>query len=46
MDMNQEEEIKLLKEKIKKQEERISALEQLVEKIRKVQLTGIGGWLL
>ena len=46
MDMNQEEEIKLLKEKIKEQDERIYALEQLVKKIRMTQTTGIGGWLL
>lgn len=46
MIMNQEEEIKLLKEKIKEQDERISILEQLVEKLRMTQMTGIGGWLL
>lgn len=44
--MSQEEEIKLLKEKIKEQDKRISALEQLVEKLRMTQKTGIGGWLL
>ena len=44
--MNQEEEIKLLKEKIKEQDERIFALEQLVKKLRMTQMTGIGGWIL